>query len=43
MDAYLIIEILEGFYWKELLKEEALKKFRNSKKLIKSIKFRNCV
>ena len=39
---YLVIEIPEGFYWYELLKEEVLKNFRNSKKLIKSLKFRNC-
>ena len=30
-DVYLIIEILEGFYWKWLLKEEALKNLENVK------------
>ena len=40
---YLIIEILESFYWQRFLKEEALKKFRKCKKLISIMKFRNCV
>ena len=38
---YLIIEVLDGFCWMGLLKVETLKKFRNSKKLITLIKFRN--
>ena len=40
---YLITEILECFYWKGILKDEALKKIRNCKKLITLVKFRNCV